>query len=62
MQEATASNEFSLQDFYSAFEGSLAALHSENRNVRPKIRQQLQVLRDHGVLQFLTAGRYRILR
>ena len=37
--------QFSLQDVYQ-FEGDLAALHPKNRNVRPKIRQQLQVLRD----------------
>ena len=54
--------EFSLQDFYKAFEGRLASLHPENRNVQAKIRQQLQVLRDHGVLQFLGRGRYRVLR
>jgi hypothetical protein len=27
--------------------------------VRPKIRQQLQVLRDMGFLEFLGGGRYR---
>ncbi len=62
MQRAAGSNEFSLQDFYRAFEGRLGALHPENRNVQAKIRQQLQVLRDNGVLGFLTAGRYRVLR
>ena len=62
MQRTTGSNEFSLQDFYRAVEGRLAALHPENRNVQAKIRQQLQVLRDNGVLQFLSGGRYRVLR
>lgn len=52
--------EFSLADAY-AFEGHLSRLHPENRNVRPKIRQQLQVLRDRGLMQFLGRGRYRIL-
>ena len=60
--DLSAPTEFSLQDFYKAFEGRLAAIHPENRNVQPKIRQQLQVLRDHGVLQFLGRGRYRVLR
>jgi len=52
--------EFALTDAY-AFEKRLGALHRHNRNVRPKIRQQLQVLRDRGVLEFLGRGRYRVL-
>jgi len=51
---------FALADLYS-FEGRLAIMHPMNRNVRPKLRQQLQVLRDHGVLEFLGGGEYRIL-
>jgi len=51
---------FRLSDVY-AFELRLARLHPLNRNVRPKIRQQLQVLRDHGVLNFFGQGRYRVL-
>ncbi len=50
---------FNLRDVY-AFENRLAQLHPRNRNVRPKIRQQLQVLRDHGVLGFLGPGLYRV--
>ena len=53
--------EFTLHDVY-AFEGRLGELHKDNRNVRPKIRQQLQVLRDRGVLEFLGRGRYRVIR
>ncbi len=62
LQRATGSNEFSLQAFYSTYASRLAALHPDNRNVKPKIRQQMQVLRDNGVLQFLGDGRYRVLR
>ena len=62
LQRLTGSNEFSLQDFYKMFEGRLTAFHPENRNIQAKIRQQLQVLRDNGVLQFLTVGHYRVLR
>jgi len=51
---------FTTSDMY-AFEGRLGSLHPLNRNVRPKIRQQLQILRDHGILEFLGKGRYRIL-
>ena len=51
--------EFSLDDVY-AFEPDLARLYPGNNNVRPKIRQQLQVLRDQGFLAFTGRGRYRL--
>ena len=49
---------FTLQDFYSRFEAELSALNPDNHNIRAKIRQQLQVLRDGGVIRFLGSGRY----
>jgi len=52
--------EFRLDDVYE-FEDRLRELHPENRNIRPKIRQQLQVLRDCGVIEFLGRGAYRVL-
>ena len=52
--------EFMLNDVYT-YEHRLQALHPDNRNVRPKIRQQLQVLRDLGMLRFLGRGKYRLL-
>lgn len=52
--------EFTLAEVY-AFENYLGELHPENNNVRPKIRQQLQVLRDAGVLEFLGRGQYRMM-
>ncbi len=51
--------EFSLGEVYSS-EVNLARLHPRNSHLRDKIRQQLQVLRDLGVLEFLGAGSYRI--
>jgi len=48
---------FSLQDLY-GFEAELKNLHPKNLNVRPKIRQQLQVLRDLGLLEFASPGNY----
>jgi len=48
---------FSLNDMYS-YEDYFADLHPRNKNVRPKIRQQLQVLRDMGIIRFLSSGRY----
>jgi len=49
--------EFALQEMY-AFEQELGAAHPNNRNIRAKIRQQLQILRDQGVLKFLGRARY----
>ncbi|MEM0129518.1 MAG: DpnI domain-containing protein, partial [Thermoplasmata archaeon] len=43
-----------------AHERELARLHPENRNIRPKIRQQLQCLVAAGVLDRLAPGRYRL--
>jgi len=51
---------FSLDELYS-FEKRLGKMHRENRNVRPKIRQQLQILRGRGVIEFLGRGEYRVL-
>lgn len=48
---------FSLSEVYE-FESELGALHPENRHVRPKIRQQLQILRDLGLLTFDAPGQY----
>lgn len=42
---------FDLDEVYE-FEHQLFRLHPENRNVRPKIRQQLQFFRDMGLLEF----------
>jgi len=52
---------FTLANIY-AFEGELAAKHPENHNVRAKVRQQLQILRDLGFVEFLSPGLYRHLR
>ena len=57
--EAVGYSAFTLDDIY-AFEDRLQAIYPGNQNVRPKIRQQLQVLRDQGYLNFVGRGRYRI--
>jgi type II restriction enzyme len=51
--------EFNLAEIYKSAE-KLAKLHPANRHVRDKIRQQLQVLRDLGILEFLRPGEYRL--
>jgi type II restriction enzyme len=48
---------FSLQELYQ-FEPYLQQIHPRNQNVRPKIRQQLQVLRDLGLIAFASPGNY----
>lgn len=48
---------FTLNEVY-RFEEELSAKFPANRNVKPKIRQQLQVLRNNGYIQFLGAGCY----
>ena len=52
--------EFLLSDVY-AHADALAKLHPANKHVQPKIRQQLQVLRDLGLLEFLGVGFYRLI-
>jgi type II restriction enzyme len=52
-----AKQRFRLKDLYE-FEDELQAEHPSNKNVRPKIRQQLQVLRDIGLLDFTAPGEY----
>lgn len=50
--------EFDLTQVY-AHEVELAEAHPGNKNVRAKIRQQMQILRDLGLVKFLGDGRYR---
>lgn len=57
--EAIGRPEFDIDDAY-GFEQHLGRLYPNNQNVKPKIRQQLQVLRDNGYLDFLGKGRYRL--
>jgi type II restriction enzyme len=57
--ERIKKEEFTLDEVY-AFEGYLQAKHPLNNNVKPKIRQQLQFLRDRGLIEFVGRGRYRL--
>lgn len=51
---------FSLTELY-AFELDLAKKHPENNHIKPKIRQQLQILRDNKYLKFIKKGTYQLL-
>ena len=57
--EAIGKLEFEIADVY-AFEDRLSRLYPGNQNVKPKIRQQLQFLRDRGYLDFVSRGYYRL--
>jgi type II restriction enzyme len=52
-------SEFTLNEAYS-LKPALSVLHPDNHHVHDKIRQQLQVLRDLGLLEFLGGGNYRL--
>lgn len=49
--------EFTLQEAYT-YEDNLARLHPNNQHIKAKIRQQLQILRDRGILEFKNKGFY----
>jgi type II restriction enzyme len=51
--------EFKNEEVY-AFAGELEKLHPDNRHVRDKIRQQLQVLRDTKLLIHVSSGVWRL--
>lgn len=51
-------NEFTLDDMY-GFESLLKARHPQNNFIKDKIRQQLQLLRDKGMIEFVSRGVYR---
>ncbi|MBO4951006.1 MAG: restriction endonuclease [Clostridia bacterium] len=48
---------FTLNEVYK-FEKELHIKHPQNNNIKPKIRQQLQFLRDKGFIEFLGNGKY----
>jgi type II restriction enzyme len=57
--EAIGRRDFQIDEIYQ-FENRLSRLYPGNQNVRPKIRQQLQFLRDRGYLEFVSRGCYRL--
>lgn len=51
-------SEFTSKDIY-AFESTLSEKHPNNKHIKDKIRQQLQLLRDKGIVEFANRGIYR---
>lgn len=43
------------------FINELTLKHPENKHIKDKIRQQLQLLRDKGIIEFRGRGHYRKL-
>lgn len=60
MIRALQKTSFNLQDLY-GMEKDFAKSYPDNRHIKDKIRQQLQILRDLGVLAFEERGEYRLL-
>ncbi|MBR0383508.1 MAG: restriction endonuclease, partial [Eubacteriaceae bacterium] len=52
------SRDFTLKEMYQ-FEAVLFQKHPNNHNIQAKIRQQLQLLRDKGFIEFTGRGEYR---
>lgn len=57
--EKIGKRKFSLDDVY-AFECEFSTLHPNNKHIKDKIRQQLQILRDRGFLKFVSRGEYQL--
>jgi type II restriction enzyme len=56
--ESLQNNVFTLEQIYS-FEDQLRLKYPNNNHIKDKIRQQLQLLRDKGLLEFVDRGKYK---
>jgi len=57
--EALNKDTFTLGELYT-FEEYLRIKHPKNNNIKAKIRQQLQILRDMNYLKFISRGKYKL--
>lgn len=57
--ERFGNRKFTLGEVY-AFENSFTKKHPDNKHIKDKIRQQLQILRDRGYLKFINRGEYKL--
>jgi type II restriction enzyme len=61
-KEIKIGDEFSLEQMYNC-EPILREIYPKNNQIRAKIRQQLQILRDYQIIEFLdNQGRYLRIR
>ena len=56
--ESIKKNEFTLDEVYK-FEDFLKPKYPDNNFIKAKLRQQLQVLRDKNIIEFIGRGKYR---
>lgn len=56
--DSISSEIFSIDDVY-RFEANLKLKHPKNNFIKDKIRQQLQILRDKGMIEFIGRGNYK---
>jgi len=56
--DSISKEKFSLDDVYK-FEEELKLKHPKNNFIKDKIRQQLQLLRDRGIIEFAGRGNYK---
>jgi type II restriction enzyme len=59
--DAIKKNVFTLEEIYQ-FEKKLGLKYPNNNFIKDKIRQQLQVLRDRGIIEFIGRGNYRKIK
>lgn len=59
--DAINQDAFSLKEIYS-FENQLKEKYPNNNFIKDKIRQQIQLLRDKGLIEFKTRGIYRKIK
>lgn len=58
--ESLDKSEFELSDMYN-FEDYLKRKYPRNNNIKAKIRQQLQFLRDKSYIEFVESGKYKLV-
>lgn len=54
-------DEFTLKDVYN-FEQNLSMKYPKNKFIKDKIRQQLQILRDMEIIEFISPGKYKKIK
>jgi type II restriction enzyme len=59
--DAIKKDSFTLKEIY-AFEHSLKKKYPNNNFIKDKIRQQLQFLRDKGIIEFKNSGTYKKIK
>jgi len=57
--DSLGKSEFTLRELYN-FENALSKKYPNNKHIKDKIRQQLQLLRDKNYLEFLGGGKYKL--